>query len=124
MPLAESRPAAAFPPFNQVNLETGSFQHSYRGNSNLGLMIANESVIPQKNSPARASRRFAAPLEPLVEPLVCVVRQRALRGYSQSIQHQLAHCVGIQRCICQPGNSTTDVAKSIYGTQQAFAPGH
>ena len=91
MTLAECGAPATLPADRQVDLEPGRFQHFYRGNPDVRLMIPNERIVPEHHTPA-GGRMVSLGMvrEPAAERLPCVVREGALRVDAKRAGQQLA----------------------------------
>src|SRR5438093_589951 len=104
--LTERRPATALPSFDQGNTKTNCLKNLDGGNPDMWFVVTDEGVVPKNHFAARGRARLCrasmqrldrvspyqrgsrAFMKPVIEPLVCVMRQRPFIGYTQHLAHQ------------------------------------
>src|ERR1019366_3524804 len=120
--LAEGWPPATLPPNRQSHLEPGGFEDLHRRNTDMGLVIAHERIVPKHNPAARALRWALAALEPTVEALPGVVWQGTLPGEAQRFRQNAAHEERVQRQVGEPWHPASELAHEIHRADQPLTP--
>lgn len=83
--LAERGASATFASGRQSNFEACSFEDFHRGNADVRLMIANESVVPKNDTTACGAMGWLVTPKPFVEAMTGIARQRSLQCNSEAL---------------------------------------
>src|SRR3954469_20433214 len=129
--LAERRPATAFPPIHQRNLEPESFENFDCRHPNVRLVVADEGVVPKDDvAPGRDAalrrprdsfdsqawiRSVPRPcqgtgMKPPVEPPLRIMRQRPAIRDPQRLPHQTSNQRRIESRVRNSGDHATEPA--------------
>src|SRR5215472_2643728 len=128
--LAECRPSATPSVLYERNFESECFEHFYRGNADVRLVIPYKSVVPKDDLASSVAAGgdggvaalgkslragvtapgYSAFREPFVETFSCVMRQRASCGDSNRFLHRGTHDLETKKPIRQPRRETAEFA--------------
>src|SRR5439155_14795156 len=130
--LAKRRSSTAAPVLCERNLESESFQHCDRGNSDVRFVVTHKRVVPKNDGAsllslrstsavvaARGDRRRAAGVgdpgystfrEPLIESFACIMGEGTSCGYSNRFLHRDTDGPVINNAVCQRRHRAADLA--------------